>query len=188
MKRNQFLSAALSLGALPFITLSTSGCQTQRTETGFKVKNGEARLYGHITLKGVNHNVMDLKVSGKDTNGGMTIFQQISISKGMGTPLHVHHYQDEVFYVIEGSYRFQVGKEYFSLVKGEHIFLPKAVPHAWTQVSDTGKMNVLFQPAGKMEEFFLTMAGLDHEPDKAEIENIFADCEMSVVGPPLTIN
>lgn len=188
MKRKQFLATALSVGALPFVSLSATTCQSKSTRTGFKVKAGEARLYGRITLKGVNHNIMDLKVSGKDTGGGMTIFQQTSISQGMGTPLHIHHYQDEVFYVIEGAYRFQVGKAYFNLEKGEHIFLPKAVPHAWTQVSKTGKMNVLFQPAGKMEEFFLTMAGLDHEPDKAEIDKIFSDCEMSVVGPPLTLN
>jgi hypothetical protein len=49
-------------------------------------------------------------------------------------------------------------------------------------------MNVLFQPAGKLEEFFLTMASLDHEPSKEEIKKIFVDNDMAVVGPPLAID
>jgi hypothetical protein len=47
---------------------------------------------------------------------------------------------------------------------GDSIFLPRKVPHAWTQVSSIGKMAVILQPAGKLENFFVTMAALDHEP------------------------
>ena len=48
-------------------------------------------------------------------------------------------------------------------------------------------MNVTFQPAGKMEDFFVTVAGLDHEPTPKEMAQIFIDNEMQVVGPPLKI-
>ncbi len=118
----------------------------------------------------------------------MAIFEQTSLSKGKGTPLHIHHSQDEIFYVIEGSYYFQVGDDKFSLTKGDSIFLPRKVPHAWTQVSETGKMTVIMQPAGKLENFFVTVASLDHEPTPKEMEKIFADNEMQVVGPPLKID
>lgn len=47
-------------------------------------------------------------------------------------------------------------------------------------------MEVIFQPAGKMEQFFLTVAALDHEPTKQEMAKIFEDNEMEVVGPVLT--
>ena len=49
-------------------------------------------------------------------------------------------------------------------------------------------MTVIFQPAGKMEEFFLTISTLDHEPSTEEIAEIFAANEMQVVGPPLHID
>lgn len=62
------------------------------------------------------------------------------------------------------------------------------IPHAWTQVSPKGKMAVLFQPAGKMESFFESTAALDHEPSKQEMAKIFEANEMTVVGPPLTID
>ena len=131
---------------------------------------------------------MDVKVSGSDTDGGMAIFEQTSLSQGRGTPLHLHHSQDEVFYVIEGSYYFQVGDKKYTMVKGDSVFLPRKVPHAWTQVSESGKMTVIVQPAGKLEVFFVTMAALDHEPTQPEIARIFADNDMQVVGPPLKLD
>jgi quercetin dioxygenase-like cupin family protein len=95
--------------------------------------------------------------------------------------------QDEVFYVVEGNYFFQVGEDKFHLAAGDSIFMPMKVPHAWTQLSEKGKMTVLFQPAGKMENFFVTLAAMEHEPTKEEMAKLFADNEMKIVGPPLKI-
>lgn len=89
---------------------------------------------------------------------------------------------------IKEKYYFQVGHEKYSLSVGDTIFLPKTVPHSWTQITENGKMNVLFQPAGKMENFFTTVASLEHEPSKEEMAKIFADNEMEIVGPPLKLN
>ncbi len=133
----------------------------------FKAAAGEGRIHGHLRLKGVNENILDLKVSGKDTDGRLAIYEQTSLSPKRGTPLHVHHNQDEVFYVLEGEYAFKVGEENFNLIKGDSIFLPMKIPHAWTQVSDKGKLTVILQPAGKLEEFFVTMAALKGETDRA---------------------
>jgi quercetin dioxygenase-like cupin family protein len=152
------------------------------------VNAGEGRIHGHMALNGVNSNILDVKVSGIDTDGALAIFEQTGLSQGRGTPLHVHHFQDEIFYVLEGEYYFQVGEEKYHLNLGESIFLPRKVPHAWTQVTEKGKMTVILQPAGKLEDFFMTMAALDHEPTAKEIAQIFADNEMQVVGPPLKID
>ena len=48
-------------------------------------------------------------------------------------------------------------------------------------------MNVIVQPAGKLEDFFITMAALPAEPSKEQIAKIFLDNEMEVVGPPLIV-
>ena len=159
-----------------------------RTDKGFKIPAGEGRIHGHIKLKGVNSNILDVKVSGSDTDGKLAIFEQTSLSKGKGTPLHIHNFQDEIFYVLKGDYKFQVGNEKYNLTIGDSIFLPRKVAHAWTQISDDGKMLVTLQPAGMLENFFLTMAALDHEPDHAELAKIFIENEMELVGPPLTID
>lgn len=186
MKRKKFIGALVAAAAAPMVSFPNNKT-SKRDGKGFKIAAGEGRIHGHIKLKGVNANILDVKVSGSDTDGDLAIFEQTSLSPGKGTPLHIHHFQDEVFYVLEGSYYFQVGEEKFHLEKGESIFLPRKVPHAWTQVSEKGKMTVTMQPAGKLENFFVTMAALEKEPTQKEIAQIFADNEMEVTGPPLKI-
>ncbi|MEB8329727.1 cupin domain-containing protein [Flavobacteriaceae bacterium KMM 6897] len=187
MKRNSFISTVMILAATPFLSYPQNRSYFQTNRKGFKIKSGEGRLHGHIKLKGVNQNILDLKVSGSDTDGGLAVFEQTSISQGMGTPLHVHHSQNEMFCVIEGVYKFKVGKEEYELSAGDSIFLPEKIPHAWTQLSKKGKMTVIFQPAGKMEQFFVTVAALDHEPSKSEMAQIFKSNDMEIVGPPLKL-
>ena len=179
--------SALALGASPLLLQAKNKINMNVPGKGFKISAGEGRVHGHIKLKGVNSNLLDMKISGSDTDGGFVMFEQISLTQGKGTPLHVHHMQNEVFYVVEGAYYFQVGNDKFHLGAGDSIFLPMKVPHAWTQVSENGRMTVLFQPAGKMENFFLTVSALEKEPAKEEMAKIFADNEMQVVGPPLVI-
>lgn len=158
-----------------------------RVNEGFATKAGEGRYHGHIQLKGVNKNILDVKVSGKDTNGELAIFEQTSLSPKRGVPLHIHPNQDEIFYILDGEYHFQVGDTKYELKTGDTIFLPRNVPHAWVQIAERGRMTVIMQPAGKLEEFFVAMAALDHEPDKEEIARIFAAHEMQVVGPPMKV-
>jgi len=185
MKRKHFVTALLIGGIAPSTAFSETRKIYDRSDKGFLTKSGEGRKHGHLKLKGVNSNVLDVKVSGSDTDGGFVMFEQTSLSQGKGTPLHVHHKQDEVFYVVEGEYYFQIGDDKFRAFAGDTVFLPMKVPHAWTQVSPKGKMTVTFQPAGKMESFFVATAALDHEPTKEEMAKIFEENEMSVVGPPL---
>lgn len=187
MERNKFITSVVTLVSAPLLSFARLPELFLRKNKGFKINAGEGRKYGHLQLKGVNANVIDIKVSGSDTEGGLAVFEQTSLSQGKGTPLHIHNNQDEYFYVLEGSYYFQLGEEKFSLTNGDSIFLPRGIPHAWTQVSAKGKMMVTLQPAGKLEDFFVTMAGLDHEPSPEEMTGIFLKNDMQVVGPPLKI-
>jgi quercetin dioxygenase-like cupin family protein len=187
MQRKHFLTAAAIVATFPARLFAQLKTTTAFLLKPFKAAAGEGRKHGHLQLKGVNRNVLDVKISGSDTDGGIAIFEQTSLSQGKGTPLHVHPMQDEIFYVLEGSYRFKVGEELFDLTVGETIFLPRQIPHAWTQVSPKGKMIVTLQPAGKLEDFFVSMAALDHEPTKPEIAALFEANGMKVVGGPLEI-
>jgi quercetin dioxygenase-like cupin family protein len=187
MKRNGFITALFAIGTLPMVAFTACEKALKRETKGFKISAGEGRLHGHLKLKGVNANILDVKISGSDTHGDIAIFEQTSLSQGRGTPLHIHFSQDEVFYVTEGAYYFQVGDKKYDMEVGDSIFLPRQVPHAWTQKSEHGKMLVILQPAGKLEDFFVTMAGLDYVPNKEEIDAIFAKNDMKVVGPPLPL-
>lgn len=188
MKRTGFIASIFTFLTAPLISFSQIQQVLKRKDKGFKINAHEGRIHGHIKLKGVNSNLLDVKISGSDTDGDLAIFEQTSLSQGKGTPLHIYPLQDEVFYVIEGAYYFKVGEEKFHLTVGDSIFLPRKVPHAWMQVSEKGKMTVILQPAGKLENFFVTMAALDHEPTPEEVAKIFSDNDMQVVGPPLKLD
>jgi mannose-6-phosphate isomerase-like protein (cupin superfamily) len=62
----------------------------------------------------------DCKVSAKDTNGNLCIYDTLRTEKG-GPPLHLHHAQDEWFFVREGEFIFQVGADTFRLKAGDSL-------------------------------------------------------------------
>lgn len=133
-------------------------------------------------MNGKNPN--DIKVSQKDTNGDLTIFEYTGNEKG-GPPLHIHLHQDEVFFIIQGEYLFQVGDDTHNLKAGDTIFLPRQVKHAFAQLTDNGKMFFLFQPSGKMEDYFRVLGNLTSPPTPEQGAKIFAEHDMTIVGPPL---
>jgi quercetin 2,3-dioxygenase len=149
---------------------------------GFVIRSGGSRFGEKTLLNGRNLN--DIKVSGKDTGSELAVFEYSGNEKG-GPPLHLHHYQDEVFYISEGSYLFQCGDEKFSLQKRDMIFLPRGVPHTFAQLTDTGKLLYFFQPAGKMEEFFRASGSQAGRLSSDEGAKLFQDHDMKVTGPPL---
>ena len=46
-------------------------------------------------------------------------------------------------------------------------------------------MLIAYQPAGDMEDFFLKIGGLAGTPSANEVQQVFRDHGMEVVGPPL---
>ena len=46
-------------------------------------------------------------------------------------PLHVHHRDDEAWYVLEGALRVQVGKEEVEARAGSSVFVPRGTPHTY---------------------------------------------------------
>lgn len=154
---------------------------------GFKVAAGATRNGEHFTMKGVTANTLDLKIGSADTGGGMAVFEQIGQSPNSGPPLHIHPEQDEFFHVLEGEYRFRVGEEHFPASVGDTIFLPRAVPHAFIQLTERARMLVTYQPAGDMEGFFRETAAWTTPPSKEEVARVFAAHGMQVVGPPLAV-
>lgn len=151
----------------------------------YVAKAGEARFDKSYKMKGVTLNLLDLKISSKDTNGALTVFEQNGFTPNGGPPLHIHPYQDEFFYVVEGDYLFQVGEDKPRLKSGDTIFLPREIPHAFVQLSEKGKLIVAYQPAGKMEDFFKATEAFTSPPAQEEIIKVFEDHDMKVVGPPL---
>jgi quercetin dioxygenase-like cupin family protein len=59
--------------------------------------------------------------------------------QGDSPPLHIHHTEDEVFHVIEGTVLLRVGGEDRTLGPGETLLAPKGVPHTYRVASPTAR-------------------------------------------------
>lgn len=186
MKRRSFLSLALAFFPLTLLG-HTKGNHGMRTDKGFKVEAGHARFGKHYKMKGVTSNTLDIKISGDDTDGDLAVFEQTGLTPNGGPPLHIHPYQDEWFFVIEGEYLFQVGEDRYRLKAGDTIFLPRAIQHAFVQLTERGKMIVSYLPAGKMEAFFKVTDAWASPPTAEEIAEVFQQHDMIVVGQPLRV-
>ncbi|MGV8880096.1 MAG: cupin domain-containing protein [Sphingobacteriaceae bacterium] len=187
MKRRNFVLSTLA--AAPILSLAKSKSKLGgRTGKGFKVNAGDARFGTHYKMKGVTLNTLDIKISGKDTESDLAVFEQTGLTPKGGPPLHIHPNQDEWFYIIAGEYLFQVGEEKYRMKAGDTIFLPRKVQHAFIQLTENGKVIVSYLPAGKMEAFFATTDQWNTPPTKEEIVKVFADHDMQVVGAPLQVD
>ena len=114
-----------------------------------------------------------LKITGEDTGGGLSIVE-IATPPQAGPPLHVHHREDEGLYVAEGMYEIRVGGRMIPAPPGTCVFLPREVPHTYTNVGyRTGRLLATITPAG-FEGFFeeLSRRALGPSPDRETLRAI----------------
>lgn len=184
MKRRNFIaSTAAALPALAFG--QTHAAPSFRNDKGFVVKAKESRFNETTALFG-GSSPNDIKVSSKDTDGELTIFEFTGHVKG-GPGLHIHLKQDEIFFIVEGEYTFKTGEDIQHLKKGDTIFQPRGVPHTFAQTSDTGKMYFIELPSGTMEDFFRKLSTIKGQPTLEDLAKLSAEHDMKIVGPPLEI-
>jgi len=183
MNRRQFLKLPLAAAAL---TLDARAGEQERPGKAFSVKSQEDRHAEELLIMGGR---FDCKVSGGDTGGQLCIYDTIRMSKG-GPALHLHHFQDEWFYVIRGEFIVRVGDETVSLHPGDSAFAPRKTPHAFARVGEAeGQMLIAFQPAGSMEDFFRQMARFGSaipRNQEAVMKELWEQHGMEVLGPPLS--
>ena len=110
------------------------------------------------------------------------------ISPGSGVPLHLHHHQEEWFYVLAGEFLIEVGGEQHELATGMSILGPRQVPHRFRNKGlAVGKLLILVQPAALLEECFAALSQLpEKDRQNAELlKKLVAQYDIEIIGPPL---
>ena len=92
-----------------------------------------------------------IRATAADTGGLMTIVEMTE-QPGEEAPLHVHHRDDEGFWVLEGSVTFEVGDSTIEASAGDYGFGPRDIPHRFT-VGDQGCRMLFILVPGGIEEF-----------------------------------
>src|SRR5256885_1161683 len=88
-----------------------------------------------------------IKASNETTGGRVAVIEHLA-PQGAGSPLHVHHREDEWFYVIEGELTFWVGGEVIEAPAGSFVYGPRDVPHTFLVSSPQARFLLVAEPAG----------------------------------------
>ena len=94
-----------------------------------------------------------LLAAGNDTNGAYAQVEG-ALAPGGEAPPHIHHREDETFYVLEGSLEVRLGDSTLVAQPGDYLRVPRGTVHALRNVGErTARVLVTFVPAG-LEGFF----------------------------------
>src|SRR5438034_11744147 len=88
-----------------------------------------------------------IKASTETTEGRVAVIEHLA-PQGAGSPLHVHHNEDEWFYVTEGKLTFWVGGQLIEAPAGSFVYGPRAIPHTFTVTSPQARYLLVTEPAG----------------------------------------
>ena len=125
-------------------------------------------------------------------------FSQIEVDdpRGSGPPRHLHHNEDETFYVLVGEVTALVGEERIDLSAGHYLFAPRGIAHSYVVRSERARMFVTLSPAG-VEELFVSLGvpvtGAEPPTDAVmppldELVRLFAGYGVEILGPPLSLS
>lgn len=133
----------------------------------------QLNVLGHaITASFTNHNAQ----------GSYYLFEVIT-PPGRGVPLHVHEWEDELMYMVEGELEIRLGDQQFVVSPGDHVFFPRYLAHAFQNAGSKASKAIFTVVLGaSFEAFFDQLAALPPgEPDLANVTKIFAEHGMTIL-------
>lgn len=135
---------------------------------------------------------MKVKASAATTGGRYGLIEA-ELPPGFSPPAHIHHREDEAFYILEGRLTFRCGERTFAATAGSYVFLPRHVPHSFVVEGDAPVRMLNITTPGGGEGFFVD-AGRPAEgdglpptepPDIDLLRSVSAAYGAEIVGPPM---
>ena len=133
-----------------------------------------------------------IKASSETTDGRVAVIEHLA-PQGAGSPLHVHHREDEWFYVTEGELTFWVGGRLIAAPAGSFVYGPRGVPHTFAVTSPEARFLLVTEPAG-FEGFMRALAEpartltlpppASRPPDPERMMALAAEYGIEILGPP----
>jgi quercetin dioxygenase-like cupin family protein len=95
--------------------------------------------------------VFAVKARSEDTGGGFSVLEVAVV--GGGVPLHIHHNDDEVLYMLEGELEVTFDGRVYTAKPGDFMLLPRGIPHAVRPTSDVAPRLLQVSSPGGFEHF-----------------------------------
>ena len=131
--------------------------------------------------------ILTFKITSAESGGALTAIETVAAPQD-GPPLHVHD-EDEVIYILEGTFRVKLGGTLREAPPGSFVFIPRGTPHTWQNVGvGPARFFATVTPAATaFERFFRSYAQLPAEERGFEaFARLAAETNaFRVLGPPL---
>jgi len=95
-------------------------------------------------------------VTGAESSGGCFIVEGVA-APGGGPPPHIHHFEDESFYILEGTATFEADGRTIHAKPGDFIHIPRGTVHSLRNDGESpARLLTIISPAGPtgMQQFF----------------------------------
>ena len=124
----------------------------------------------------------EIKASSADTGGQFTVVE-VTCPPGYQGIRHIHHNEDEGFWVLDGQLDLEVDGKHIDMHTGDYAFGPRNVPHGFSAGDAGARMLFILTPGG-FENLIMatsepaktrtTPPHSDEMPDFARLKTILA--------------
>jgi len=132
----------------------------------------------------------EIKATAADTGGQFTLVEVTCPPRYQGRR-HVHHKEDEAFWLLEGDLNLEVGGHLIEMQAGDYAFGPRDIPHSYT-TGDTGCRVLFILTPGGFEKLIMATSQparartvpppSDEMPDIARLQAIVAEFGGEILG------
>jgi len=95
-----------------------------------------------------------------ETTGGAISVIMAWHKPGEGPPDHVHFRQEEMFFIVEGTYELTVGGETSTVGPGTIVFIPRNLVHRFRNVGDATACMLDWSLPGGQDRYFKAVSEL----------------------------
>lgn len=94
-------------------------------------------------------------------------------------PYHIHHSDEELFYVLSGQIGFIVGDEEFIASAGDAVLVPPGAVHTWWAASES-PARYLIAMSQRIDDLIISLHDRSYAPE--DMARAFSDHDSTLIG------
>lgn len=94
-------------------------------------------------------------------------------------PYHIHHADEEIFYILSGQIGFVVGDDEFIAAAGDAVLVPPGAVHTWWSASESPARYLIAMPK-RLDGLITTLHNGSYGPEN--MAQAFSDHDSTLIG------